>query len=99
MNDIVDIDKYKAAKLAKAEADFNRYMTQAEQFTAEGRNGFAKQMIEKAKEARKVIDKFRKRPSRTPEPTPTYIVKSINYQFQASADLGYPKPSPTPSID
>lgn len=104
MGDIVDIDKYKSSKLAKAEADFQRYMIQAEQFTAEGKNEFAKKMVEKAKEARAIIDKLRKpvrRPASTPAVPPFSVPHQnvkISYEFQSSADLGYPKVTPTPSI-
>lgn len=100
MADIVDIDDFKQRRLAKAEADWLDYMTRAEEFQNAGKTKFAAEMLEKAKAARKIIDKLRGPMVKAPDPAPylktSYPNSGIAFTF-AGADLGYPKVTPTPT--
>lgn len=101
MSDIVDIDEFRKRKLAKAEAEWLEYLQRAGEFIDDGKNKFADEMMAKAKEARKVIDKLRG-PVVKSSPTPFLKDKApeVGISFSFSADMGYPKvspPSPTPT--
>lgn len=95
MGDITDLDEFKKRKLAQAEADWLEYLQRAGEFIDDGKNKFADEMIAKAKEVRKIIDKLRGPVQQAP-----YLTKEapeVGISFTFSADMGYPKVSPTPT--
>lgn len=100
MADIVDFGDFKKRKLGDAVAEWEQYMSRAEQFQREGKDKFAAQMLDKAKEVRKVIDKLRGPVRAVPflkfgnHDAMLNVVPTVTVEGRATADYGYPKSSP-----
>ena len=101
MAEIVDIDVFKKRKLVKIEAEWNQYMTRAEQFQKEGKLKFAGEMLAKAKALRVEIDKLRGPPKWPKAPYLKYgnhdkmlNAMTVTTSGFGGSDLGYPKTTP-----
>jgi phage shock protein A len=108
MADIVDIAEFKAKKLEQAELEFNMYMTKADELKRAGKHKFADELLAKAKEVRKTLDKLRGKPkvatiseirqrlANIRDRLTPHTKVNITYTGHAGIDLGYPKTTTFP---
>lgn len=90
MENLIDLQDYKARRLALLVAKFDEFMARAETFDVKGMQEMRKRMLVEAAKLRPQIDALR-----TPPPKPEPFLKqasTYDYTFTYNANMGWPKP-------
>jgi hypothetical protein len=98
MGEVVEIEEFKKRRLSKAEADFARYLDRADAFQREGKDKFAREMLDKAKEVRKIIDRLRK-PSKAAKTIASLYTTGYNTTASYNYTATYPSNTFVPFHD